>query len=184
MGNEKTTLAIRKDQIICKLHRQYFYALMGSALGITQNESDADELVALIFEKICNLPIEKLEEIEKWDPPSTYMYFCKSLANMHIDLQRKNNNRRRREQNYFDSNYSKITYSPESLFLEKEKIRTIKKAYFDALDEQPKILKVAFYLKTDRGYRNKDIAELMDLNPITFGVQYLRFKKRVKEKIS
>ncbi|MEM6967592.1 MAG: sigma-70 family RNA polymerase sigma factor [Bacteroidota bacterium] len=184
MGNEKTTLAIRKNHIVKRLYQKYYHALMAFALGLTKNESDADDLVALIFEKLCNLPLEKLEALEEWDAPSTYNYLLKALRNLYIDLQRGKKNRSAREQNYFDKNYSKPSHSPESVFLEKEKLQTVKKAYFDALDEQPKILKVAFYLKIDRDFRSKDVARLIGMNPNTFGVQYLRFKKRVKEKLA
>lgn len=184
MGKEKTPLAtIHKNKIIIAFHQSYFHALFGVALHLTQNENDAQELIAMTFAKICKWDLERLERIEGWDKPAIYVYLSNTLANTHIDWQRKKNNLRKLENKYCQRRGQRFEHSPESIFLADENVRIIKKAYYDTLAKESKIVRVAFYLRTERGLRNKKIADMMDKSPNTIGTHFRKIRLKIREKI-
>jgi RNA polymerase sigma factor (sigma-70 family) len=183
MGNEKTPQLIRKHEIIIAFHDTYYHALMGVALYLTLNETDANELVANTFEKICKWHIVKLEDMMLWDKQKTLAYLSTTLNNTHIDTVRKTRNRKEREQIFCETKVEKFEHSIEATFLSNEKIKRIKKAYYDSLDTVPKIIRVGFYLRTNRGFKNKEIADLLNISPNTIGTNFHRLRLQIKERI-
>ena len=183
MGNEKTPQLTRSNEIITAFHDTYQYALLGVALFLTLNETDADELVAITFEKVCKWPLKKLEEMMLWEKPRTLAYLSSTLNNTHIDLLRKKKNRQEREKKYCEVKITKFEHSIEATYLSDENIRVIRKAYFDTLEKEPKIIRVAFYLKTDRGFKNKEIATLLKMPANTVGTNFHRLRLKIKKRI-
>lgn len=183
MGNEKTPQLIRKHEIIIAFHDAYYHTLVGIALYLTLNETDANELVASTFEKVCRWSIEKLEDMMLWEKHLTLAYLARTLNNTHIDHARKTRKRKAREQFFCETKVEKFEHSIEATYLSNENIKVIRKAYYDTLEEETKIIRVAFYLKTDRGFKNKDIANLLDISPNTIGTKFHRLRLHIKEKI-
>ncbi|MFK7774357.1 MAG: RNA polymerase sigma factor [Saprospiraceae bacterium] len=183
MGNEKTPQLTRSHEIITDFHDTYYHALLGAALFLNLDETDADELVASTFEKVCKWPLIKLEEIMLWEKPRTLSYLSTTLNNTHIDAFRKNKNRKEREQIYCEIKKTKWENSIEATYLSNENIRIIKKAYFDTLEKEPKIIRVAFYLRTDRGFKNKEIATLLKMPSPTVATNFHRVRLKIKKKI-
>lgn len=184
MGNEKTPTIIRKNEIILSLYDTYFSTLLGFAIHLTRDEIRGEELVADIFAKICKWDITRLEKIATWNAPSTYRYLSNTLANKHTDLLRKENNRKRIEKNYVEKIGLRFQHSPESTYLSNENVKIIKKAYYDTLATQPKTTRIAFYLRTERGWKNKEIANRMNTSPNTIGTNFRRLRAKIKERIS
>ena len=183
MGNEKTPQLIRKHDIIIAFHDVYYHTLTGLALYLTLNETDANELVANTFEKVCGWPIEKLEDMMLWDKQKTLAYLSRTLNNTHIDIVRKTKNRKEREQFFCETKVEKFEHSIEATYVSHENIRVIRKAYYDTIKKEPKIIRVAFYLKTDRGFKNKEIANLVKIPPSTIGTKFHRLRLQIKEKL-
>lgn len=183
MGNEKTPQLIRKHEIIVAFHDNYYHVLLGVALYLTLNESDANELVASTFEKICTWQLEELEDMILWEKPKTLAYLSRTLNNTHIDTIRKTKKRKAREHFFCETKMEKLESSTESIYLSQEKIKVIKKAYYETLELAPKIIRVGFYLKTERGYKNKEIATLLKIPPSTIGTKFHRLRLQIKERI-
>ena len=183
MGKEKTTLISLKNNLIIGLYDRYFHALMGIALHLTHNEMDAEELIANTFAKICQWKVDRLEKINSWDNSAAFSYLSNTLANTFIDKKRKRKNQKRLEEKYSESLNLKFENSPEATFLAKEKILKIRKAYYEALEEETKIVRVAFYLRTQRGLKNKEIANRLNQSPNTIGTQFRRLRIKIKEKL-
>ena len=183
MGNEKTPQITRSHDIIIAFYDTYYHPLLGVALYLTLNETDANELVANTFEKVCKWPLIKLEEIMLWEKPRTLSYLSTTLNNVHIDVVRKNKNRKEREKKYCEVKSSKFENSIEATYLSNENVRVIKKAYFETLEKEPKIIRVAFYLRTDRGFKNNEIATLLKMPANTVGTNFHRLRKKIKKRI-
>ncbi len=183
MGNEKTPQITRSCEIITVFHNTYYHALFGVGLYLTLNETDANELVANTFEKICTWPLIKLEEIILWEKPRTLSYLSTTLNNTHIDAIRKKKNRQEREKKYCEIKKTKFEQSIEANYLSNENICVIKNAYYDTLEKEPKIIRVAFYLRTDRGFKNKEIAHLLNMPANTVGTNFRRLRLKIKKRI-
>jgi len=183
MGNEKTPLQLRSNEIVTAFHDTYHYALLGVALYLTLNETDANELVARTFEKVCKWPFIKLEEMMLWDKPRTLTYLSSTLKNTHKDAERKKRNRQKREKKYCEIKRTDFEQSIEADYLSNEKVSVIKKAYFDTLEKESKIIRVAFYLRTDRGFKNKEIARLLKMPANTIGIHFHRVRFKIRERI-
>ena len=180
MGKEKTpNIAIRKERIINKFYQDYYYPIYGLALYLTHDKHDADELASAFFEKICRWSPEKLENIDL----EPFPYFGKILGNLHIDFIRKKNSRKEREKFYSNKNVGKMERSPEEILLSKEKIYLVKKISHEVLAKESKVIRVAFYLKTERGMKNKILAESLGISPDTFATKIRRIRLKIKEKI-
>ena len=183
MGNEKTPQITRSNEIITAFHDNYYHALLGVALYLTLNETDANELVANTFEKVCKWPLAKLEEMVYWEKPRTLSYLSSTLNNTHIDAIRKNKNRQEREKFYSEISSKNFEQSIEKKYLSNENINAIKKAYFATLEKEPKIIRVAFYLRTDRGLKNKEIAHRLNIPANTIGTNFHRLRLKIKKNI-
>jgi RNA polymerase sigma factor (sigma-70 family) len=183
MGNEKTPQLTRSNEIITAFHKTYYSALLGVALYLTLRETDADELVAHTFEKVCKWPFIKLEEMMLWEKPRTLSYLSSTLNNTHIDAVRKKKKRQEREKKYCEVKGTRFENSIEATYLSNENIRVIKEAYFNTLEKEPKIIRVAFYLRTDRGFKNKEIATLLKMSPNTIGTNFYRLRLKIKKRI-
>lgn len=183
MGNEKTPQLTRSCEIITAFHDTYYHALFGVGLYLTLNESDASELVANTFEKVCKWPLKKLEEMLLWEKSRTLSYLSRTLNNTHIDTLRKKKNRQEREKLYCEIKNTNFERSIEANYLSNESIRIIKKAYFETLEDESKIIRVAFYLRTDRGLKNKEIANLLNMPANTVGTNFHRLRLKIKKRI-
>ncbi|MFK8005406.1 MAG: RNA polymerase sigma factor [Saprospiraceae bacterium] len=183
MGNEKTPQITRSNEIITAFHHTYYHTLLGIALYLTLIETDANELVANTFEKVCKWPLIKLEEMVLWEKPRTLSYLCSTLNNTHIDALRKNKNRQAREERYCEVKRINFEQSTEANYLSNENISMIKNAYFEILEKESKIIRVAFYLKTDRGFKNKEIANLLKMPANTIGTNFHRLRLKIKKRI-
>jgi len=183
MGNEKTPQLNRSCEIITTLHDMYYHALLGVALYVTLCETDADELVANTFEKVCKWPLTKLEEMMLWEKPRTLSYLSSTMNNTHIDVIRKRKNRKEREKKYCEIKGENFEQSIEATYLSNENIRLIEKAYFETLEKESKIIRVAFYLRTDRGFKNNEIATLLKMSPNTIGTNFYRLRLKIKGRI-
>ena len=184
MGKEKTLSARGRNSIIKALYKQCYNTLKPFAMVLTLDENEADELVALTFVKICFWPDARLQKIIAWDAPSICSYLARTLSNTHIDLQRKRNRQNQFIQDYTKNLGDRFEHSPETTFVAKENVRIIKKAYHEALSDSDKIIRVAFYLRTERGWKNKDIAKKLDQSANTVGTNFRRLRLKIKEKIS
>lgn len=183
MGNEKTPQIIRSNEIITAFHETYYHTLLGVALYLTLHETDANELVASTFEKVCKWPLPKLEEMMLWEKSRTLAYLSSTLNNTHIDIIRKKKNRQEREKIYCEIKSTTFEQSIEANYLSNENINVIKKAYFDTLENESKIVRVAFYLRTDRGFKNKEIANRLKMSANTIGTNFRRLRLKIKKKI-
>lgn len=184
MGKEKTLSTISRNTIIKSLHKDYYHTLKSFAMVLTQNENEADELISLTFTKICFWPEDRLQKIIRWNSNSICSYLAKILSNTHIDTRRKNKRHRQLIQHYSKNFGEKFEHSPETTFVAKENMRIIKQAYHESLSQVDKLVRVAFYLRTERGWRNKDIAEKFNQSANTVGTNFRRLRLKIKDKIS
>ncbi len=170
--------------MITTLHKRYYYTLKSLAMTLTHNENEAEELVSSMFAKICFWSNKRIHKITTWDSHSTCGYLAKTLSNINTDIQRKRIRQKRLEKNYLENFGKRFEHSPETTFVARENIRIIKLAYHNTLAEHDKIIRVAFYLRTERGWKNKDIAEKFDQSANTVGTNFRRLRLKIKEKIS
>ena len=184
MGKEKTLSAQGRNSIIKTLHKQSYNTLKSFAMVLTLDENEADELVALTFVKICFWSNKRLQKIITWDAPYICSYLARTLSNTHIDIQRKRKRQNQLIQNYTKNFGDRFEHSPEATFVAKENMKMIKEAYHDTLSNTDKVIRVAFYLRTERGWKNKDIAKKFDQSANTVGTNFRRLRLKIKEKIS
>ena len=189
MRKKKPLTSTQRNKIIENLFLKYYNVLLSLATLLTYDENKADELVALLFAKLIQSSDDLLEKINSWNQQSVYRYLSKALSNLNIDLHRKNMKRKKLEESYYnnthtDINKNNFVRSPEKFLIEKENLNAIKKAYYEALDEESKIVRVAFYLRTERGYKNKELAKKLSVSPNTIGTIFRRLRQKIKEKIS
>ena len=184
MGKEKTLSTINRNAIIKMLHQQYYNTLKPFAMVLTQNENEADELVSLTFTKICFWSDKRLNKIILWDAPSIFSYLATTVSNTHKDNYRKKNRQKLLLQNYSKDFGQGFEDSPEAAYVAKENIKIIRHAYHEVLSQSDKVLRVAFYLRTERGWKNKEIAERFDQSANTVGTNFRRIRIKIKEKIA
>ena len=180
MGKEKTLSTISRNSIIKSLHKDYYNTLKPFAMVLTQNEDEADELISLTFAKICFWPEERLQKIIGWNSHSICSYLAKVLSNTHIDTLRKNKRHQQLIKNYSESIGARFEHSPETTYVAKENMRVIKKAYHESLSQTDRVVRVAFYLHTERGWKNKDIAEKFGQSANTVGTNFQTFTPKNK----
>jgi len=183
MGKEKTARTPTNNSLIIKLYDTHFHTLMGVALHLTRDEKNAEELIANTFAKVCQWQEQRLKKIATWDAPAAFTYLSNTLANTHIDEMRKKTRRSNLEKNYAARKGLRYENSPESQLLAKENIRIIRKAYYDTLAEETKVVRVAFYLRSKKGLKNKEIADRLNISPNTIGTQFRRLRIKIKEKL-
>jgi len=184
MGKEKTLSTISRNSFIKSLHQDYYNTLKPFAMVMTQNENEAEELISLTFTKICFWSEERLQKVIGWNSHSICGYLAKILSNTHIDTLRKNKRHQQLMQNYSEDIGVRFEHSPETTYMAKENMRIIKHAYYESLSQVDRVVRVAFYLRTERGWRNKDIAEEFNQPVNTVGTNFRRLRLRIKDKIS
>ena len=183
MGNEKTPSVDRKKTIINNLHNEFAHTLLGYALYVTHDVNEAHEAFANTFKKICELPEVKLEAINSLPIHQRYGYLSKTLLNIYIDSKRKKDNQKRIEKHYLERRGVRLEQSPEAKMIMQEKVFEIKKSYKNILSKETQEVQDAFYLRTELGMKNKEIANRFKKSPNTIGTQFRRLRIKILKQI-
>jgi len=183
MGNEKTPSVDRKQTIINNLHNEFAHTLLGYALYVTHDVNEAHEATANTFKKICELSDMKLETINSLSIHQRYGYLSKTLLNIYIDSKRKKDNQKRTEKHYMERRGVQLQQSPEAKMIMQEKVFAIKKSYKDILSKETQEVQDAFYLRTELGMKNKEIADRFNKSPNTIGTQFRRLRIKILKHI-
>lgn len=183
MGNEKTPSVDRKQTIIDNLHNEFAHTLLGYALYVTKDVNEAHEAIANTFKKICELSEVKLETIISMPIHTRYGYICKMVFNIYIDTKRKKDNQKRIEKYFMERRGVQLEQSPEAKMIMQERVATIKKSCNEILSEETQEVQDAFYLRTELGMKNKEIADRFEKSPNTIGTQIRRVRIKILKQI-
>ena len=181
-----------RNHLITQLHMGYFGSLFSYALALTQDETNASDLVSEVFLKICNLPEGKLNDLvqNQWEfeeqlieHDQTLGYLKLILKRTLIDKFRKKGTRNKNEAFY--SNVIKISNgsTPEDIYISKEAVEKIFDVIDDLFRESNVDKSMSFWLKY-QGYKSKDIAKMLNIPENTVSTNVRRMRLELKSKIS
>lgn len=143
------------------LYRLYFVRLVRFCFSIIHQKESAEEIVHDVFLKLW----ESRDRGPAIDNPRLYLYV--SVKNRSLNYLRDNAAVHTIEISERCDNYIRFDTNPETILLDAEGLRRIKKA----IDELPPRCKLIFSLVKEDGLKYKEVARLLDLSVKTVEAQ-------------
>ena len=166
----------REDHFAEQLFREYRYLMFSTAMRVTKNAHDAEDIVSDSCEKM----IKNADEMKRLSGYKLPRYIVSVVRNTAIDYVRKRN----RQNGYYfltddENSYADVQddrMNVEADLLHAESITTLKQALAQLDEKDFEILRMKYYLELS----DREIAEKFGIQPASVRMGLSRARKKLK----
>ncbi len=151
-----------------ELYDTYAPLLLGICLRYAKDSSEAEDVLQDAFLKI----FEYVKDFDYTGSISAEAWMKKIVVNMAISNYRKNLKR------YYQEDID--TFDSPSYAIEYQQCDFTEEELLGVIANLPPRYKMVFNLYAIEGYKHKEIAEMLDIDPATSKSQYSRAKKKIQ----
>ena len=166
----------KEDHFAEQIFREYRYLMFSTAMRVTKNAHDAEDIVS----ESCEKMIKNADEMKRLSGYKLPRYIVSVVRNTAIDYVRKRN----RQNGYYfltddENSYADVPndcMNVEADLLHAENITTLKQALAQLDEKDFEILRMKYYLELS----DREIAEKLGIQPASVRMGLSRARKKLK----